>query len=207
MPAILDVLFSMILGLTIVLIIINANVVVFEGWFAYNGEMLVQEMLISTATLLEGEFRNMGYRVGKTPQTNAGVILLADTNRIIFRGDMNRNGTIDEIEYFLGSPDDISFQNERIRILHRRQNNEPVRGVGYVTRFSLRYFSIGGVEFTQYPVQNPGNIYMIEIELEVQNPHALHRDARDVGEGDPDAFYSTAMWRQTRLGSKNLITR
>jgi hypothetical protein len=46
------------------LIIINANVVVFEGWFAYNGEMLVQEMLISTATLIEGEFRNMGYRVG-----------------------------------------------------------------------------------------------------------------------------------------------
>jgi hypothetical protein len=135
------------------------------------------------------------------------VILLADTNRIIFRGDMNRNGTIDEIEYFLGSPDDIGFQNERIRILHRRQNNEPARGVGYVTRFSLRYFSIGGVEFTQFPVQNPGNIYMIEIELEVQNPHALHRDARDVGEGDPDAFYSTAMWRQTRLGSKNLITR
>ena len=200
MPAMLDVIFSMIIGLTIVFIIINANVIVSEGWFNYNNEMLVQEMLISTATLIEGEFRNMGFGVSKTPTSSAGVILEADSQYIRFASDLNRTGSIDEIEYFTGDPADLDFQNQEIMPLHRRVNNGPIMTIGYVTAFRLRYFEQGGGEFNSLPLINAANIFMIEIEMEVQNPHALHRD--EGGE-----VYAVTRWRQTRLGSKNLVTR
>ncbi len=200
MPAMLDVVISMILGITIVLIIINANMIVGEGWFEYNNEMLVQEMLLSTATLIEGEFRNMGFGVSKTPTLSAGVIEYADRQHIKFTSDLNRTGTIDTVEYFIGSTDDVNFQNEAIRPLHRRVNSGETRSVGYVTEFQLRYFEKNGNELTTFPLEGAANIYMIEIEMEVQNPHALHRD-------DGDEVYAVTRWRQTRLGSKNLITR
>jgi len=200
MPAMLDVIFSMILGLTIVFIIINANVVVSEGWFNYNNEMLVQEMLLSTATLIEGEFRNMGFGVSKTPTLSAGVIEEANRQYIKFTSDLNRTGTIDTVEYFIGSPDDLDFQNEAIRPLHRRVNSGVTHSVGYVTEFQLRYFEKNGNELTSFPLVGAANIYMIEIEMEVQNPHAYHQD-------EGDEVYAVTRWRQTRLGSKNLITR
>jgi hypothetical protein len=204
MPAMLDVIFSMIIGLTIVFIIINANIIVGEGWFNYNNEMLVQEMLISTATLIEGEFRNMGFGVSKTPTSSAGVIIRAERQYIQFTSDLNRTGTVDTLEYYIGDADELDFQNEAIRPLHRRVNSGAERSVGYVTEFQLRYFQKNGDEFTTFPIINAANIYMIEIEMEVQNPHALHRDASD---GGPDAIYAVTRWRQTRLGSKNLVTR
>lgn len=162
--------------------------------------MLVQEMLISTATLIEGEFRNMGFGVNKTPTSSAGVIIRADSQYIQFTSDLNRTGSVDTIEYFIGDPGDLDFQNTAIRALHRRVNNGVTNSVGYVTEFKLRYFEKGGNEFDSLPLINAANIYMIEIEMEVQNPHAFHRD--EGGE-----VYAVTRWRQTRLGSKNLVTR
>jgi hypothetical protein len=206
MPALLDVMFSMILGFTIIMIIFNANMVVAEGWFMYNGEMLVQQMLISTATLIEGEFRNMGFGVEKDPSTSTGIIIYGDATRFRFATDLGRNGTINQVEYRLGPTSDVSFQNEMIRPLYRSVDAGPEHTVGMVTEFRLRYFNKEGDELLP-PLNSPGNVHLIEIEMEVQHPHALYRDPADIQEGDPDAFYATSRWRQTRLSSKNFQTR
>jgi hypothetical protein len=207
MPALLDVLFSMILGFTIILIILNANVIVSEGWFMYNGEMMVQQMLISTATLIEGEFRNMGFGVQKDPTSGSGIILQADETRFRFRSalDPDNPNTISEIEYRLGDPSDVPFQNEMIRPLYRSVDGGQEYIIGMLTEFKLRYFNREGEEVIGGT--SPSNIHLIEIEMEVQHPHALHRDSRDITEGQPDAFYAVSRWRQTRLSSKNFQTR
>jgi hypothetical protein len=206
MPALLDVLFSMIIGFTIILIIFNANMVVAEGWFIYNGEMMVQQMLISTATLIEGEFRNMGFGVEKDQTTSTGIILYGDSTRFRFATDLRRNGSINHVEYRLGETSDVSFQNAMIRPLYRSVDGGNENTIGMVTEFQLRYYNREGDELTP-PLVNPGNVYLIEIEMEVQHPHALYRDPRDIQEEDPDAFYATSRWRQTRLSSKNFQTR
>ncbi len=206
MASLLDVVYSMFLGITIILIILNANGIVREGWFTYNAETMVQQMLISTATLVEGEFRNMGFGVEKEQATSSGIILFADSSNIRFTGDVNRDSTINEIEYRLGETSDVSFQNEKIRPLYRSVDNGTEHIIGMVTEFTLRYYNREGEELP-VPLINPGNIHLIEIEMEVQHPHALHRDHRDMAPGDPDAFYATSRWRQTRLSSKNFQTR
>ncbi len=89
MAAILDVVFSIVLGGMLLMIILTASEIASENHSIYNGDMLVQEMLISTAQLVEGEFRNMGFGVPEGEKT----ILQADTNRITFLSDLNRDGT------------------------------------------------------------------------------------------------------------------
>lgn len=206
MPALLDVIVAMILGFTIIMIIINANMIVAEGWFAFNGEMLVQQMLISTATLLEGEMRNMGFGVEKDQTSSSGIILFADSTRLRFASDLGRNGVINEIEYRLGDLGEVSFQNEMIRPLYRIVDGENQTTVGLVTEFSFRYFNREG-ESLSVPMTMPGNVYLIEIEMEVQYPHALYQDPANLGEGMLDEYYATSRWRQTRLSSKNFQTR
>jgi hypothetical protein len=210
MPALLDVVFSMILGLTILLIIINANVVVGEGWFAFNNDVLVQQMLISTATLLEGELRNIGYNVPKGEQLSTGVILYAGVDSLEFATDLRNDNCsqpgIDIITYFLGPAGEMNYQNEMIRVLYRKVNDCAPFGVGLVTHFELKYFNALG-DTLALPLIEPGNVYMIEIEMEVQSPHGVYREPGSVQEGERDAVYATSLWRQTRLASKNLLVQ
>lgn len=206
MASLLDVLFSVLLGVTIVLIILHANGIVQEGWFSYNAETMVQQMLISTATLVEGEFRNMGFGVEKEQSTSSGIILYADSTRIRFASDLGSNGIINEIEYRLGETSDVSFQNENIRPLYRSVDGGKENIIGMVTEFTLRYFNREG-EALPVPLVNPGNIHLVEIEMEVQHPFALKRDQKNMAMESSGDYFATSRWRQTRLSSKNFNTR
>src|SRR4030042_3451198 len=99
MGVVIDLLFSMIFGGALLVITLNANQMATETQYTHSGDMLVQEMLISTAQLLEGELRNMGFGV---PEDRASVIY-ADSTRISFLCDLTRTGMkIDTIFYSLG---------------------------------------------------------------------------------------------------------
>ncbi len=63
MSSLMDVIYSMLFGGTLFIIVLNANDIAAENQSTYHGDMMVQQMLTSTAQLIEGEFRNMGFGV------------------------------------------------------------------------------------------------------------------------------------------------
>ena len=205
MGTIIDIIISFSLGGIILLIILNANQIAGENSSILSGDMLVQQLLVSTAQIVEGEFRNMG--VGVRPDS-ASVKAAYDT-AIAFLTDFGRDGTIDTVRYWAGSTSDpgvAGTQNDSDRFLYRRVNSGPNEVVGTVTRFGLKYFSHNQVDTIPTPVV-PGDLRMIkiiEISLEVQNPYALYRRKGEVRPGERDALYSSSLWRQTRLASQNL---
>ncbi len=197
MAAILDVVFSIVLGGMLLMIILTANEIASDNHSIYNGDMLVQEMLISTAQLVEGEFRNMGFGVPEGEKT----ILQADTNRITFLSDLNRDGTPENVVYAVGETSELSStQNENDRYLHRIVNGGAASQVGVVTHFSLRYMTRSG-EVLATPVlpSRLTEIHVVEVTMEVQNPYAPQSR---VG-GDPNILYSSSLWQHTRLASQN----
>jgi len=203
MNSLLDIVFAMILGTALLLIIINANNLAGESWSIYNGNMLVQEILIGTAQLVESEFRNMGFNV----PDNELVVVQADSNQIRFRYDVDKNGTIDTVHYWEGDTSELSeTENEMDRLLHRRVNNGPVQSVGTVTRFTLTYLTQSGEVLPMpVPTDRRSEIRLVEITMEVQNPYAMFRSPEHIAQyGGRDAFYSSSLWRQTRLASQNL---
>ena len=203
MAVMIDIISSMVLGGLLLLGIINADAVVTENSSILNGNLLVQQMLITTAQLVEGEFRNMGVGV----PTDSGTVLAAGNTSIIYLTDLNRDGAMDQIQYYLGPVHELgNIQNDSVRLLHRRVNNGPIQSVGEVSKFSLRYFSQNEMDtlVPPIPAADLNMIRVVEITMEVQNRDALYRNPYDVHPGERNAFYSSSYWRQTRLASQNL---
>lgn len=201
MQYILDYIAAAIMGATLLVIMNSANDVAYENHSLYNGDMLVQEMLVQTAYLLEGELRNMGVGVPEKENT----VLYADSSRLRFVTDIDLNGVIDTVEYFAGTPSEMAeTQNELDRPLYRRINGSSAMVVGAVTVFQLRYLTQMG-EILAMPVSGTRltEIHSVEITMEVQNPYALSRAPGTVGTGERGELYSSSLWQQTRLASQN----
>jgi hypothetical protein len=197
----LDYIAAAILGSALLLIILTATDISSESHQLYNGDALVQEILIQTAYLLEGELRNMGVGV---PETQ-GSILWADTSSIWFLYDIERNGVPDTIRYYAGSVDEMAkTPNELDRPLYRSVNNEKPLLVGTVTIFAFRYLTrLGEVLSTPVNVHRLSEIHSVEITMEVQNPYAESRSSQQIKAGERNALYSSSIWQQTRLASQN----
>ncbi len=168
----------------------------------YHGDMMVQQMLTSTAQLVEGEFRNMGFGV---PEHHA-TVMAADSSSISFLSDLGRDGgLIDTIRYSLGAVSELAATpNELDRNLYRSVNGAQKQIVGIVTTFRLSYFSRDG-EAISLPVPSDRltEIHVVEVTMEVQNSAALARSSVQVKEGERSALYSSSLWQQTRLASQN----
>jgi hypothetical protein len=201
MQYVLDYIAAAILGAALLFIIINANDTAAESHSVYNGDALVQEMLVQTAYLLEGELRNMGVGVPEDQQT----ILFADTSRLRFLYDINRDGTPDTIQYYEGTTAEMAgTQNEQDRPLYRTVNNSTPLVVGAVTVFRFRYLTrLGEVLSTPVIASRLTEIHSVEITMEVQNPYAMMRTEEQVMSGERNALYSSSLWQQTRLASQN----
>jgi len=202
MGTILDILSSMIFGGVLLMIILNANDMASENQSMYNGDVLVQQMLVSTARLIEGEFRNMGFGVSAT----APIVVQGDSDRISFLCDLGRDGGfIDTVKYFIGPTSELSgTQNELDRYLYRATNSTAPFKVGVVTTFKLNYITRSGETLpVPIPVDRRTEVYVVEVTMEVQNPYAISRRAAEIHPGERTALFSSSLWQQTRLASQN----
>jgi len=201
MQYIIDFVGATILGSALLLIILSATDTASESQSVYNGDALVQEILVQTAFLLEGELRNMGVGVPEGEPT----ILWADTSHLRFLYDIDRDAVPDTVEYYTGSVADFaSTQNELDRPLFRCINNGRPLTVGSVTVFRFRYITqLGENLATPVIATRLSEIHSVEITMEVQNPYAMNRSAEQIAAGERTALYSSSLWQQTRLASQN----
>jgi hypothetical protein len=199
MSDILDYVASVLMGGMLMVNILSANDIAGETYAVYQGDMTVQETLITTVQFVEGEFRNMGFGVPENERT----VLYADTSVVRFLMDIDRDGAhMDTVTYWLGTTSDLSeTQNENDRFLYRRVNHGSVERSGVVTMFSLRYLTRNG-ETMGTPVASDrlSEIHEVEITMEVQNSYAPYASS---GGATHTALYSNSYWQQTRLASQN----
>ena len=202
MGTLLDLLASMIFAGALLMIALDANSAARETQDKYAGDLYVQEALMEVTSIIESEFRNMGFGVPDT----AATIVYAAPESISFRTSLDGTGTtIDVVSYYVGTTAELaSTQNELDRPLYRTQNGSSPMLVGVVTIFSLRFIDYNkNIMTTPVSAINLKNIQEIEITLEVQNPYARFREAGTVQAGQRNAIYSSSLWQQTRLASQN----
>ena len=201
MGEIFDYISSVLMGGMLMLNIFSANDVANETYSVYQGDMTVQETLVTTVQVLEGEFRNMGFGVPENEQT----VLHARDTDIAFLIDLDRNGApLDTVRYFTGDSTEI-FQtdNEHDRFVYRTVNGVSGAKIGVVTMFRLRYLTLDGEQIaTPVPTDRLAEIHEVEITLEVQSPYAMHA-AGTGGSGSQNMLFSSSYWQQTRLASQN----
>ena len=214
---ILDIIASSLTFGTLLLMAIRINGSVNENMQRYNGDLIVQSNIVTIISMIEYDFRKIGYCKDPTQLPDpTKAIILADSNKIKFYTDLatsanpDGDGVLDVLYYYLGPTSELSVTpNPRDRILYRVENNKPPKGANLgVTLFDLKYFTSAGSrtfdDTLTFPITTPSQISAMQITIQVENLAAttlMYNKASFYNQ------YSSAFWRQVRLVSRNLKNR
>jgi len=194
---ILDILGSTIVGGILMLSLFRINDTAVENAYTGNGELMAQTSIATIVQILEYDFRKIGYCAdwNKIPNPSQAIIS-ADSTQIKFLTDVDFDGNVDSIKYYLGPTSELTNSpNPRDRYLYRVVNTEAPVGVNLgVTQFRLNFFNVIGNKLN-FPISQPGEIYTMQIDITVEDVDAYNKQ------------YSTAFWRQIRLAARNLRNR
>ena len=195
---ILDIIGSIIIGGMMLGIIVKLNGNAAQNIYLNSGELACQQNLVSTAQILETDFRRIGYCSGYTNiQDPTKAILLADTGSIKFTADINSDGTMDTIYYYLGPATAlVATANPRDKILYRVVNGvTPTGSDAGITRFYLVYFNyVGDTIHCPVTAANLPLITDVELNMNIENTSI-----------DSSQIY--AYWRQEKLAIPNIKNR
>ncbi len=108
----------------------------------HTNDLIVQYNASGIIDVLEEDFKNIGSGVTGTAFSRA------DSNDAVYYVDLEADGTIDSVRYFLGDTNSAAgTQNPRDRILYRIENDEPQLDAALgVVDFKLKYFDENGNE-------------------------------------------------------------
>lgn len=136
MASLLDILTATFIGAILILMIIGISFYIQNSSNEVMTASVAQMNLKEIAEVLDYDLYKIGYRVPSNK------ILEADSTRIRFQTDINNDGKIDTVYYFLGSPNELTnTPNPRDKILYRIENNQPLRGSNLgVVDFKLTYY-------------------------------------------------------------------
>lgn len=201
----LDILGSTVIGALLLLILFRINDTAVKNAFSYNGELMVQVGLVETVTLIEHDFRKMGYcETWENMPDPTNSIIYADTNRITFLTDLpvalnaNGDGTLDTLHYYTGPTSELTnTDNPNDRLLYRVINSAtPSSSNVGVTMFHITYFDSFGKKInTPITGAATGSIHTLQIDLEIESIYGYEQQ------------YSSVFWRQIRLAARNLRNR
>ena len=123
MNILLDILGSTIIGGLIVLMLMNFNIFQSSTKFASDSELKLQQNAKTLAEIINYDLRKIGYDYSNT------AFVEADSERISFYSDIDRNGSIDILSYFLGDTSEATeTTNPKDRILYRVVNSDTIKG-------------------------------------------------------------------------------
>lgn len=189
MQVIYDIIGSIIIGGIILLMLLSFNSSVMEGSAMQTFTTIVQTNMTSVTDLIEYDFRKMGYRVGSIHDS---AVVYADSVRILMKGDIDNNGTVERIAYFLDVANKSGHVNPRSRILYRQVNGAPAQRINLgITRFRLAYYDRADQLITDNPVKSPSRIRSIRLAINIESTSPY------------DAKYAGTTWERT-ITPKNL---
>src|ERR1035437_1591532 len=100
---ILDIAGSILIGAMLLGIILKLNNTASWSIYSNAGELNCQTNLTSMSMVLENDFRKIDYCSDNTNiQDPANAILAADTTSIKFISDLNKDGKMDTVYYYIG---------------------------------------------------------------------------------------------------------
>ena len=141
MNILLDLMGSAIIGALIVSMLINFNVFQSNSIISSDSELQLQQNAKTLAEILNHDFRKIGYRYDNT------AFVEADSERISFYSDIDRDGNIELVTYMLGDTTEVSgTTNPRDRILYRIVDNDTIKGPSLgLTKAKFSYLNGSGV--------------------------------------------------------------
>ncbi len=201
----IDIVGSMLLGGFLLIVALRMDDSATSNTFESQENLTVQQNLTSLIQNLESDFRKIGYRSGGNAPPADSCIIYGRSDSIAFLSDINDNGSLDTVIWYLEKARIPNCPNPNVRMLVRKTRSNGVWTVDSanlgVTQFSIAYFETFktqlGPSQLPYRLGTPSPPVLMQLTLMVQ-PTAAY-----------DTAYSSnfAFWTQTRLVSRNLTAR
>lgn len=191
---ILDIIGSVIMGGIVLTSLLNTNVNTVQNIYNYGGDVTVQKYLADVVDTIDSDFRKIGYSsILTTVLDPTKVIISADTSTIKFLSDVNNNGTIDTVYYYLGT---TNGQSNKVlyRITHDNVSNAVTVLFPGVTILYFAYYDSSGNKLS-CPVSSTVKIAKINISLQMQTAQPYN------------GAYVTTNWNGTKRVAVNIMNR
>lgn len=137
----LEIIGSAVIGGLVLLIILQLNTGIVDSSTNLSMTSNVQGNLTALAEEVEYFFRKIGYDVTASP-----IITVADPEYITFLSDIDADGVVDSVSFFLSDTSTLSITaNPNDKLLYRKINNDtPFASNLGVVDFDLSYYNSSG---------------------------------------------------------------
>lgn len=163
---IMDLVGSFIIGGIVLVMLVGFNGNIMEDAGSQTIKVMAQTNLTEVTNIIDYEFRKLGYRVGGAPDSS---ILYADSMKIVFRGDIDNNGTVDTILYRF-SPSVSGFSNPNTHVLYKSVNSQSQQKINIgITRMRFWYYDASGTLLMSNPVETPSKIKSFKVAINVES--------------------------------------
>jgi hypothetical protein len=181
MGVILDLSASMVVRGAIVYIVLTMNISLNELLYEKAQYAIVKQNTATIGDVLRNDFRYIGYGVSV-----GNALLLADSNEVRFQGDMDNNGVVDTMHFYIGPVSEMAGTlNPADRIIYRRRNSTTALDFGHgVTQFFVTYYNENGIVTATL-----SEIRTLKVRLVVQGEQEINR------------YYPTSIWESFILPS------
>ncbi len=193
-----DILGSIIIGGIVLLMLITFNGNVMQSAGVQTFKTIVQGNLITVTDIIEFDLRKMGYRVSATQDIS---ILYADSNRITFKGDIDDNGVMDTVQYYIDTVKAYLTNNPSDRVLHRKLNSQaPVNMYVGMIGLNIQYYGNNDSPINNSPVAaaSLNTIKSVKVELRIESTDRFFdtRKSQFISNPFNDTTYAGAYWER-----------
>lgn len=194
MDTMIDTAGSIIMAGLVMLAVLRMNTSLSDAGSDTNVSVITQSNITAIANTITYDFYKIGYRASPA-------ILFADSNKIVFRADLEQDGNPDTVRYWVSAPLSETGLNPNMRILYRSIDSDPPTGATLgQTSFNLQYYdstgammNIPAADTTDLSVLS--RIKSIRVAVTVESPNELMSDST----------YAGAYWEEF-ISPKNLRT-
>ena len=119
--------------------------------YANSFTQITQRNAVQLAHQIEHDFAKIGFHVSDPAER----IKAADSLSIKFKADLMNNGSVDQIEYRIGTKEEAAAtMNVADFPLYRKDSNGEIMQLWGTTRFNLKYYNI---DYNQFPSPVPSD--------------------------------------------------
>ncbi|NLT51093.1 MAG: hypothetical protein GXX85_09275 [Ignavibacteria bacterium] len=192
MAYLIDVLGSVIVSSFVILMLVGFNVQMSTFSYDMFSSTLTQGNAVVTGQILEYDLYKIGYRA------SGQKISFADSTKIIYSTDLENNGSLDSVCYYIGTIENLSNTSNPIdRPLYRSQNGQSPIQIAAVSRLEhttyFTYLDSAGVKIpSPNTVDLRKKIRTIKVGMRLQAAEAV------------EGIYQGVDWERT-IRPKNLM--
>jgi len=188
MGTIIDILGSMIVRASIVMVILNLMINLHEALYKSTERVYLSETINAPMQTISADLNLAGY--GSTNKN----FLIARTNQFSFRTDIDDDGDVDSVRYYL-DPGTGTFKvlKRAVNITSGASNTRTIMDVAYnVISFSILYYTVNGT--APSGTTNVAGIKSVNIKLVIQNQNNM--TYKDTGTSDTLTVTRQRTWQQ-----------